>query len=347
MFSRNVKLLFNLLFFCLMLLCLIRHELIIYGISQGKGQLNIIWKAQPVAEILKDETFPDSLKQKLLLISDIKNYAVDSLGIKPNSSYTTVYNQHGKPILWTITASEPFKLKAKEWTFPFLGTVSYKGFFNKKALQKEYLQLVKNNYDIDIYSPSGWSTLGWFNDPILSNMLLKSEGSLAELIIHELTHGTLYVKNDVTFNENLANFIGTKGADQFLIFKYGRNSKQCSSFEQNKTDGKIFTKYILEGSDKLDSLYASFSSYNNDAIKKEKKKKLITKIVLGVNKLPLYKKRNYFSYSLQAFAEGNAFFMSFSRYDSQYELFEKDFKEHYNSDLKRYLKAMKEKYPSL
>jgi predicted aminopeptidase len=347
MFFRVLKLILNFLLFAIMLLCLLWHDLIIYGISQGKGQLKLIWNAQPTTEIIKNKTFPEQLKQKLLLIDDIKKFAVDSLGINPSKNYTTVYDQHGKDILWTVSASEPFELKAKEWTFPFLGTVSYKGFFNKKALRKEYINLVKKNYDIDIYSPSGWSTLGWFQDPILTNMLLRSEGSLAELIIHELTHGTLYVKNDVTFNENLANFIGGKGAELFLINKFGKESKEYIDYEQSKTDSKIYTEYILASTEKLRNLYSTFTAADTDKIKKERKQKLIADIVSGVNKLPLYKKQKFFKYTLQAFREGNAFFMSFERYDSQYEIFEKEYKNYYNSDLKKYLKAMKEKYHSL
>lgn len=337
----------HILLLCIMGFCLLAHELVIYGISQGKGQLNIILNAQPVDEIMKDETFPDSLKQKLALIGGIRRFAFDSLGIIENENYTTVYNQHKKPVLWTISASEPYEMKAKEWTFPFLGTVSYKGFFNTTALRKEYLELVRNNYDIDVYSPSGWSTLGWFKDPILSNMLYKDAGSLSNLIIHELTHGTLYVKDNVTFNENLANFIGDKGAQEFLISTYGKNSKEALGYEQDKADTKVYTDYILESSERLDSLYSTFAASDTEAIKKEKKKKLITEIALGVNRLPLYSKNDYFRYTLQAFAEGNAFFMAFSRYDSQYDVFDKEFRERYHSNLKEYLNAMKKKYPSL
>jgi predicted aminopeptidase len=347
MLIRPVRLFLNILFLLLMLCCLIWNQLVIYGISQGKGQLNILINAQPVEDILKDPGFPDTLKQKLILISEIKKYAVDSLGINPSDNYTRVYNQHGKPILWTVSASDPFGLKAKEWNFPFLGTVSYKGFFNKKALRKEILNLVKNHYDVDVYSPSGWSTLGWFRDPVLSNMLYKDDGSLANLIIHELTHGTLYVKNNVTFNENLANFIGDKGAQQFLKNKYGANSKEYLDYINNNADEKIYNDYILKNIEKLKNLYSSFKPEDSGNFKMEKKKELITEIVLGVNRLPLTKKKRFFNYTLQAFSEGNAFFMAFSRYDSQYDVFEKEFREKYNSDLRKYLEAMKAKYPSL
>lgn len=347
MFKVAFRLIFNIILFLIMLSLLIWHELVIYGLSQAKGQLTLIINAQPAEEVMKDASFPDSLKQKLVLISDIKKFATDSLGINPSDNYTTVYNQHGKPVLWTISASEPYELKAKEWTFPFLGTVSYKGFFDKRALRKEMLKLVNDNYDMDVYSPSGWSTLGWFKDPILSNMLFKSEGNLSNLIIHELTHGTLYVRNDVTFNENLASFIGDKGAELFLLRHFGKDSKEALRYQYEKEDELMYNAYILKSTKRLDSLYHLMGRGNSKEKTKEEKRKLITEIAVGVYRLPLHYKKRYFKYTLQAFREGNAFFMSFTRYDSKYEIFEKEFEKYYHSDLKKYLEAMKRKYPSL
>ena len=347
MFKRSIKIIFESLFILIISLLLICNDLVLYGIAQGKGQLSIVWNAQPIEKIIHDPDFSDSVKQRLHYITEIKQYAIDSLGIAPSENYSAFYLQNGKPKLITVSACEPFSFKAKEWTFPFLGTVSYKGFFNKKDAQKEIRKLKLEGYDVDSYVPSGWSTLGWFKDPVLSNMLSRSDGSLANLIIHELTHGTLYVRNNVTFNENLASFIGDKGAEQFLIKKFGSNSKPYINYEQSKTDEKIYNDYILDCTARLTKLYSSFKSGDSEELKKEKKTKMITEIVLGVNRLTLSQKKRYFKYSLQAFAEGNSFFMSFQRYDSQYEKFEKEYEKTYHSDIKEYLNAMKEKYPSL
>lgn len=344
MLKKIIKLSLEIILMLLLLYCLVWHNLVVYGIMQGEGQLSMVLKAETIDEVLADTSFADSLKQKLKLITEIKKFAVDSLGIKPSDNYTLVYNQHNKPILYTVSASEPFALKAKEWTFPFLGTVSYKGFFELQEAQKEMYQLKLNGYDIDIYSPSGWSTLGWFKDPILSSMLYKSEGQLANLIIHELTHGTIYIKNNVTYNENLANFIGDKGAQQFLAFKYGEESQQYKKYFQNKHDEQCYNDYILNRISGLDSLYKSFSPQETDITKRQKKLEYISSIALGVNQLPLHNKKAYFNYTLQAFAEGNAFFMAFSRYDSEYEKFEKEYTEKYNSSISNYLKELKIKY---
>ena len=344
MLRKIIKLSIELVLLFFIVFLLIGHRLVIYGTSQGIGQVSIIWKAKPIEEMLKDKNFPDSLKQKLISIKEIKQYAVDSLGIKESNNYNSVYNQENKSVLLTVTACEPYSLKEKLWWFPFLGNVPYIGFFNKEEARKEILKLKEKNFDVNVYSPSGWSTLGWFNDPIQSNMLKQPAGSLANLIIHELTHGTIFVKNNVTLNENLANFIGNKGAEQFLIYRYGNNSTQLTTYKQSIADEKCYNKYILKSIERLDSLYHSISTKESEEIKKQKKVNLITEIVVGVNRLPLHKMKSYFNYSLRAFTEGNSFFMSFSRYDSQNDNFEKEFNEKYHSNLKLYLKTLKEQY---
>ena len=344
MIKNYIKLIFELFFILIMLICLCGNKLLIYGISQAKGQLTIIIHSQPVEEILQDELFVDSLKQKLRLIVELKQFVIDSIGINPSDNYSTFYNQRNKPILYTITACQPYSFIPKEWNFPFLGAVPYKGFFNKKEAEKEVLSLKIQGYDVDLYSPSGWSTLGWLNDPILSNMLYKSEGQLANLIIHELTHGTIYIKNNVTFNENLANFIGDKGAENFLQYKFGLESKQYIYYKQSKMDEKCFTDYMIKSKKQLDSLYHSMSAMNEDTLKNTLKNKLIMEIVLGVNRLPLFKKKNYFQYSLIAFVEKNSFFMAFDRYDSQFEVFDIEYRSIFKSNLRNYFNFLKEKF---
>jgi predicted aminopeptidase len=315
-------------------------ELVLYGLAQGKGQLRIISQVRPVEEVMKDPTFPDSLKKKLILIKEIRQYASDSLGLKPSSNYSTIYDQHGKPVLWTITASEPFRLKAKEWYFPFLGSVSYKGFFNYEKGKKEAALLEAKGYDVDYGAVSGWSTLGWFKDPILSSMLNRNPGQIANLIIHELTHGTVYVKSSVDFNENLASFIGDKGAERFLAFKFGSNSAEAEEYKRSKSDRKIYNAYVLQAAQKLDSLYRTFLPNESVMHKETKKMEFIYQTISGLNKLNLYHKKSYLAYTNDALIEKNAFFMSFRRYDSEYDVFDKEFREHYHSDIRLYIQAL-------
>jgi len=318
-------------------------DLIVYGLGQAKGQVQLILNTRSIVEVMKDPAFPDSLKRKLELIAEIKKFANDSLGLKHSDNYTTIYDQHGKPALWTITASEPFRLKAKEWFFPFLGAVSYKGFFNYDKGKKEADALAAQGYDVDYGGVSGWSTLGWFRDPVLSSMLNRNEGQLADLIIHELTHGTVYLKSSVDFNENLANFVGDKGAQLFLQRKYGPSSGMYEDYMHSKSDRKIYNAYILDATTRLDSLYKSFKPGDPVSSKEMKKMEFIYATIRGVESLKLFHKHGYMSYTRNALDEKNAFFMSFRRYDSKYEEFEKEFNEVYRGNLRAYIKGIASK----
>lgn len=324
-----------------------QFRLIVYGIEQGIGQFKIIYYARPIEEVQKDPSFPDSLKQKLSLIKEIKAFAIDSLGINNSKNYTTVYDQKGKPILWVLTGSEKYKLKAREWKFPVLGSVSYKGFFNYEKGLKEQEALKKQGYDTDYDVVSGWSTLGWFRDPILSNMLLKNEGNLANLIIHELTHSTLYVKSNVDFNENLANFIGDKGAEKFLEYKYGKSSEPYTRYQHGKADMKLYSKHILKGALRLDSLYTSFTGATPVILKDSLKTRLIKEIIATANNLPFHKKNRFGKLFRKGVLPNNTFFMDYKRYMAKQDLFEAEFRTKFNSDLKKYLQYLKAKYPTV
>lgn len=325
---------------------LFNFQVLWYGINQATGQLKIIWNTKPVTEMLKDPNVADSVKYKLQLIQDIKKFAVDSLGINKSDNYTTFYDQKGKPILWVVTACPPYEMKAKEWKFPIIGSFSYKGFFKYQYALEEELEMKKQGYETAINTASGWSTLGWFKDPILSNMLRRNEGRLANLIIHELTHGTLYVKNQVEFNENLASFIGDKGAEAFLNIKYGKNSEEYKEYENYKSDDKKFSDHILNGAKLLDSLYKTFSNLTPDSIKADRKKKLIEKIVVTMDTIKFYDTAYFHDY-FEGFIPNNTFFMSFLRYESKLDEFEKEYQEKFQGDLRKYLIYLKKKYPSL
>ncbi|MCU0436503.1 MAG: aminopeptidase [Raineya sp.] len=333
--------------FVLLILAAWYHELLIYGINQGIGQAKIIWNARPITEVLEDKNVPDSIKNKLRLIQEIKRFAEDSLGINPTKNYTTFYDQKKKPLLWVVTACPPYELKAHEWTFGFLGKFSYKGHFDMQKALKDSTELANQGYDTDIGEVRAWSTLGWFKDPILSSMLRASEGDLANLIIHELTHSTLYVKDDVDFNENLASFIGDKGALLFLERKFGKESKQYKNYIFENHDDSLFYEYVLKNTQTLKKLYESEEFKKMpDNEKKVKKEETIASIVSGLAEQP-FKKIRYNKTRLAKFKPNNTFFMGYVRYRAKQTNFEEEFQQKFKGNLKNYLNFLKEKYPSL
>ncbi|MEI7584800.1 aminopeptidase [Runella sp.] len=321
------------------------RELVSYGYMQAKGQLHILFNTRPVSEVLQDPALPDSLKQRLRLIGEIKQFAVDSLGLDSSGSYTEFFDQKGKPILWVITASEKYKLVPKEWRFPVIGTFAYKGFFDSTRAQSEEQALIAEGNDTQINEVSAWSTLGFFKDPVLSSMLYRGEGSLANLIIHEMTHGTLFVKDNLELNENLANFVGDYGAVQFLTAKYGKNSPQLEKYEFRKQYNDAISQHIVRGAKQLDSLYKSLSVNLTTAQKDTFKSRAIRKIVMNSDTLLgglVGKKYAWRSKKLP----NNAFFIGYLTYHSKQNQFKEDFENKFKGDFQRYLSYLKRNYPT-
>lgn len=319
------------------------RDLVHYGVVQGRGQLSIVWNAKPVSEFLDNSGTPDSIKQKLLFIAEVRKFAIDELGLNDTDNYTTMYDQKGKPILWVVTGCEPFAFNPKIWTFPVVGEMPYKGFFIEEMAYDEMAEVEEAGYDVGLRTVGGWSTLGWFKDPILSNMLGRSYGDLANLIIHELVHATVFVKDSVDFNENLASFIGDRGAELFLQKYYA--DTHLLEYENELRDEQIYISHILRGADALDSLYRSFAADASVPKKIALKREMIEKVVVSMDTLSL--SSTSFLSKIKGRDLNNTYFMSFLRYRSKQMSLEDLFVNEFNGDLNAFIQDMKEKYPFL
>ncbi len=328
----------------LLALILWNWELVAYGARQGYGQVKIVWNAKPIEEFMNNPQFPDSLKNKLRLIEEIRKYAIDSLGLKDTKNYKTIYDQQGEEIMWVVQACEPFELKHKVWDFPVVGAMPYKGFFEKQKAIDLRTQLEAEGLDVSIRNPGGWSTLGWFTDPILSNMLKRNEGDLASLIIHEMVHATVFIKDDVDFNENLASFVGDTAAYYFLASRYGKDSQQFVQYVQEDQDYRKYSRHILKGTRLLDSLYKSLLPYESLESKKQKKDAMISKIMNSADTLSLFKPRNA---NPRSRLPNNTYFMSYHLYQAKQDNFKDELNDNFGGDLRRYIKHLSEKHPFL
>ena len=310
-------------------------SLLLYGIDQLKGQMHIVMNARSMKDVLVDTTVPDSIKQKIYFIEKIKKFSIDTIGLKSSKNYTTFFDQKDKPLLWVITASEPFEMKAFEWKFPLLGKVTYKGFFDYDKGKKEEALLKVQGFDTDYGEVSAWSTLGWFHDPILSGMFRRNKGQLAELIIHELTHSTLYLKSNVNLNENLASVCGEQGAIHFLRSTYGIDSKEFDEYIKNKEDYNRFSRHMLIGAHLLDSLYMSMND-SNTIFKQVNKNILIKAIVNSLDTITFHfplRYKNVFNKQLP----NNAYFIDFIRYDAQKDEMKNVLLKKFNGNIKEYI----------
>ena len=344
-FRRSLRRILLFLLLTLAVLVIINRELVFYGISQAKGQLRIVWGARPVDEYLSDPAFPDTLKQKLNLIGEVRSFAIDTLALKDTRNYRTLFDQQGKEVMWVVTASEPFRLKPHYWRFPVLGEVPYKGFFEEKAAVDLAADMVRDGWDVTVRNPGGWSTLGWFTDPILSEMLEKQEGDLASLIIHEMVHATIFVKDSVNFNENLASFIGDRGAEEFLKARFGGQSAEYHTFVNDDHDYFLFVDHVLRGTRYLDSLYEAIDGHSL-ITKLRFKEAMIRRIVNTMDTLSLNsgkKPTRLFRNRLP----NNAYFMSYIHYQSGQDELRREWQERFNGDLRAYIVFLTGKYPFL
>jgi predicted aminopeptidase len=332
----------RILFFAILVLAAFNYKLVCYGFSQLFGQMHILMNTRPVSEVIADTGTSAKVRNQLLFIDEVRRYAMDSLGLENSSNYTSFYDQHGKPVMWVVTGSMPYQLKAKEWWFPVVGNVSYKGFFDEQSALKEQELIREHGYETDIYSPSAWSTLGFFRDPVLSEMLNRGPGRLSELIIHELTHATVYLESSVDYNENLATFIGEKGAAAFLASKYGAADSVYIKYTGMLSDEVIYTNYMVRAAKKLDSLYRSFDITLSVYEKTYLKYKCIAGIMHGLNRQQFSNPRRYYFDFKKSRLPNNTEFLSFLRYRNKQDHFKKLYESKYNSDIRKFIAALKE-----
>lgn len=333
-FFKWIRLIFAYLFFALILICIVNYKTSIYLLRQAKGQLTILSGTKPITEYSQRPDLTQQEKENILLIEKIKKYSIDSLGYLPTKNFTSIYDQNNKAILWVITASDPYALNAFEWKFPIVGKVSYKGFFKKELAEKEYNHMVANGYDVDIRSVSAWSTLGWFNDPLLSSMLHRSKGSLCNLLFHELFHATYYAPDAVNFNENIASFIAHKATLQFLKDDTMALKKYINSF----SDNAIYNRYMIRKSEMLRAYYPTIKNQNN---KQVLKLKAMYDIADSIQYLPLSDKNKFIEKKEEIFRYKNAYFIDFEQYDSMQDSLELIFNKIYKGELKKLVQDLK------
>jgi predicted aminopeptidase len=198
-----------------------------YGQSVG-GHLALTGRTQPVAQLLADPAAAPALKQRLELASAIRDFASRELKLPDNGSYRS-YADLGRPYaVWTVVAAPEFSLEPLQSCFPIAGCVAYRGYYDKAAAERHAAGLRAARNDVVVYGVPAYSTLGWFDDPLLSTFIGYPDADLARLIFHELAHQLLYVKDDSTFNESFAVVVEREGLRRWLAAQ-GREAQRPHS----------------------------------------------------------------------------------------------------------------------
>ncbi|MEN0058877.1 MAG: aminopeptidase [Bdellovibrio sp.] len=217
-----------------------------YLMKSGYGQMKLLNSRVPVEKALQDPSLAENKKAKLRLAQQARLFAEQDLHLKPTKNYTSYVELSQPYVTYVVSAAPKWELKHHQWSYPFLGQMPYKGYFDEADAQEEEKELQKQDLDTYLRGVSAYSTLGWFNDPILSSMLRYSDFDLVNTIIHETVHATLYIKHAADFNERLATFLGNKGAEQFYLKKEGPASPTLQQIKKENADQKLFSQFISE-----------------------------------------------------------------------------------------------------
>jgi len=228
-----------------------------YILTQAQGQLRVLLNSERIDTLLADPKVPDAMKLKLLFVREIKAFGEHELGLKRSSNYETFYDTKGLPITYIVSACRKDRFEPYIWWFPIVGDVPYKGFFYKEDAQEEAKALKEEGYDVSVGMAAAYSTLGYFPDPVLSTMLDYPEEHLVALILHELTHGTIYLPGGTDFNEGLASFVGWQGALEFARRRNGISSPQYDRTVRAFAAEERRDERAREVFRKLDALYKS------------------------------------------------------------------------------------------
>lgn len=285
-----------------------------YVIKQGFYQFKLLSEAKPIEKALRSKDLDKNTRKKLELILDVRSFAAQKLKLSIHKNYQDV-NLDWHHTIHTVSASEALKFKPYLWWFPVIGFVPYKGFFLEKDADKEAAKLLLLGYEIDKREVSGYSTLGYFSDPVWPDMLLMNDFGLIELIIHELAHATLYIPNQTPFNETFANFVGKKGATAYIENRYGISSRQMEQLNDYNKRVKLYSDFFHNLYNQLDTLY---NSNLPDEDKLNRKNDLLNQAKMRYNKLV----KDNLLLEIDWSSINNAYLLSFKSYHQDQDLFD-------------------------
>jgi predicted aminopeptidase len=291
-------------------------------------QSKILLARQEIEDALKDESVSPEEKQKLKVVLAAREYA-QSMGLNPGGSFTK-YADIGKDTLaWVLVAARKDSFSLHSWWFPIVGRVPYKGYFDKEDALEAGRDLEAEGYEAFVRGTDAFSTLGWFNDPVLSTTLQGPPYRIANTVIHESVHSTVWIKGSVPFNESLANFIGNEGAVLFYGAWQQRCvvGKSCSDDEVQQVTSELARAqrdraYQFEVAELIDALYGELDAlYQRSDISSDQK--ILEREVVFAKHLDPFKAKYPELKALQKI--NNAEIIQLKLYLSRLDLFERLF----------------------
>lgn len=307
------------IFFFIVIIFLISGCETSYYLHMAKGQFDLLYKREKVEQLLASETTDISLKNRLLLTQKSLHFAQTELQLPVTGQYSSYVALDRPYALWSLSAAPALELTQHKWCYPLIGCASYRGFFDLNKAEEAAKKLQSQGLETYIRGVSAYSTLGWFNDPLLSSFAQYNQEDFVELLFHELAHAKLYIPNDTTFNESFASFVGQESLRQFK--KNGHLSPQIS--QKNNTDFRSLKKLINKYKQQLQLV---FESHTATIEKEQQKANIYHQLQVEYEEVKQsWQHPNQLDHWMKNM--NNAKIMVFNDYDAQIPLFEALFKD--------------------
>ena len=237
-----------------------------YYLQAAQGQFALLADARPIDAWLADPAVTEKLKLRLAKVREIRRYAALELGLPDNASYKNYADLKRPFVLWNIVATPELSMQTQRWCFPIAGCVNYRGYYNKQDAQNYAAELRRSGFDVQVAGVAAYSTLGWFNDPVLSTFIQYPDGELARLVFHELAHQVAYAIDDTQFNESFATAVEEIGVERWMATQADPQTRQkYTEFEGRKRD---FLNLLLAYRRRLENNYVRAVSDNDKRAEK-------------------------------------------------------------------------------
>jgi len=227
-----------------------------YYMQTVSGQLDVIGRRQDIVEMLEDETLPEDMRERLNLVLAVRSFAVESMHLPESGSYTTYADLERGYAVQNLFAAPEFSTHLRAWCYPIVGCATYRGYFDEDMLHESADELRQQGYDVYIGRVAAYSTLGWFDDPILNTVMGWPEYQLVGLIFHELAHHRLYIEDDTVFNESFASAVEQAGIELwYSVHEQEEQPDQVRIYLERKNSRARVFEIIFRLREELAELY--------------------------------------------------------------------------------------------
>jgi len=237
-----------------------------YYLQAANGQMDLLARRQPIAELLASPGTDAALHERLRAVAELREFAVAELALPDNGSYRSFVALDRPYVVWNVFAAPELSLAAHEWCYPFLGCLAYRGYFQEVPARAEAQRLQAQGLDTWVAGVPAYSTLGWLDDPVLSTFVHWPLGRVAELIFHELAHQRLFVSGDSTFNESYATVVGRQGAERWL--RQRGDSEALAVYLRDRQRRDRYLDLAMGARARLETVYAAPGSEDDKRAQK-------------------------------------------------------------------------------